>query len=116
MHRTLASIAFAAVVTGCGYTPPVDPWFTPDRFISPADTAKLATLFCECVPYRCDHPRDPELHLLAAVRAGRGVSMSDVARFAGWGHECKTGLFRGVDIPDAGPKLRAFKATVRPVN
>ena len=39
MRQTLASVAFAAVVAGCGYTPPADPWFTPDRFISPADTA-----------------------------------------------------------------------------
>ena len=116
MQRTLAPVVLAALLTGCGFTPPADPWFAPDRFISPADTAKLATLYCECVPYRCDNPRDPESQLLAAVRNGRGVSMADVAHFAGWGHECKTGLFRGVDIPDAGPKLRAFKATVRPVN
>ena len=41
--------------------------------------------------------------------------MADVDRFGSvW--DCKTSLFRGVDIPAAGPKLRAFKATIRPVN
>ena len=70
---------------------------------------------CVLVPYRCEGSSAQESRLLAAVRDGRGVSMADVDRFGSvW--DCKTSLFRGVDIPAAGPKLRAFKATVRPVN
>ena len=115
MRRTLAPVAFAAVLAGCSLPDrPPDPWFRPDRLISPADTVRLATLYCECVPYRCEDPSAQESRLLAAVRNGRGVSMADVDRF-GSVYKCKTSL-QGVDIPGAGAKLRAFKATVRPVN
>ena len=116
MRRTLAPVAFAAVLAGCSLPDlPPDPWFRPDRLISPADTVRLATLYCECVPYQCEGSSAQESRLLAAVRYGRGVSMADVDRF-GSVRECKTSLFRGVDIPGAEAKLRAFKATVRPVN
>ena len=114
---TLFPVALSLILTGCGVSLPPDPWFVPDRFISPADTVKLASLYCECVPYRCElaRPGDPEARLLAAVRDGRGVSMADVAQF-GSVSECKTGLLWETDIPGAGAKLRAFKSTVRPVD
>ena len=117
MRRTFVPVTLATVLAGCALPDlPPDPWFRPDRFISPADTVKLATLYCECVPYRCEGSAAQESRLLAAVRDGRGVSMADVDRFVGSVSDCKTSLFRGVDVPGAGPKLRAFKATVRPVN
>lgn len=116
MRRMFTPVALSAVLAGCALPDlPPDPRFRPDRFISPADTAKLATLFCECLPYRCNSPGYPESRLLAAVHDGRGVSMADVKLF-GTVDECKTGVMWGVGIPGAGPKLSAFKATVRPVN
>lgn len=116
--QMLCLVALAAILSGCIPTPPPDPWFTADRFISPADTVKLATLYCECVPYQCDrHPlEDEEARLFAAVRESRGVSMADVALFTSWRFECQTGLFNGSPLPEAGPPLQAFKMTVRPVN
>ena len=53
MHRTFAA-ALLAALSGCGYTPPPETWYVPDRHISAADTATFARLYCECLPWRCE--------------------------------------------------------------
>ena len=115
MRLPLAA-AVTALAAGCsGFEIPARP--VPTGSISPADTAKLATLYCECVPYRCEHnPRYPANQLLAAVQAGRGLSMATV-RDLGSPAECNTSIVSswGEPVPGAMSRLRAFYATVRPV-
>ena len=66
--------------------------YVPDRHISTADTAELARLFCECLPYRCEggykRAGSPDQRLLFAARHGRSVSMADVGMI-GSVSECK---------------------------
>ena len=118
--RKLAVAASLAAFTGCGYTPPEETWYVRDRHISVADTAELVRLYCECVPYHCDGSAPaPAERLLFAARHGRPVSMADV-RILGSVSECKTSILpslaTGTVAPGAQSRLRAFTATVRPVD
>lgn len=120
MLRKLAAATSLAALMGCGYTPPQETWYVPDRHISPADTAELARLYCECLPYHCDGSAPaPAERLLLAARHGRAVSMRDVG-ILGSVSECKASIlprtFGGTVAPDARSRLRAFTATVRPVD
>ena len=117
IRGTLKRIAIATlpvVIVGCGITaPPPDPRFSPDRFLSPSDTAAFAKLVCECNPWRCDlNPVGPFGRLVHAARNGHGISMADV-RLLGSPYECQASVLGGAVAPGAHARLRAFTATVR---
>ena len=124
MLQKLIIAAALAVLTGCGITLPEETWYVPDRHISAADTAELARLFCECLPYRCEggyeRAGSPDQRLLFAARHGRSVSMADVGMI-GSVSECKASVLPSLNTggpvaPGARSRLRAFTATVRPID
>ena len=120
MLRKLAVAVSLAALTGCGYSPPEETWYVQNRHISAADTAELARLYCECLPYHCNGSTPaPAQRLLSAARHGLSVSMADVG-ILGSVSECKTSILpslaTGTVAPGAQSRLRAFTATVRPVD
>ena len=119
MLQKLIIAAALTVLTGCGITLPEETWYVPDRHISATDTAELARLFCECLPYRCEggyeRAGSPDQRLLFAARHGPSVSM------IGSASECKASVLPNLNTsgpvaPGTRSRLRAFTATVRPID